>query len=92
MVENEFAYACYVGDIAREQVLSSLWLISVAYWLSGPESDLPVPSVRTAIRLSAMLSLLTTKVRYTVIVTRAIQGRLALAKIGNCFDRKYRPG
>ena len=33
-----------------------------------------------------------TKVRYTVIITKVIQRGFALAKIGKCIDRRYRPG
>ena len=63
------------------------------HWLSASELEFPVPSVRKAIRFdSHMLGLLMTKVRNTVFVRKAIQGRYALTKIGSSFDRKYRPG
>lgn len=40
---------------------------------------------------SHKLSLLMIQIRYTVIIMNTIQGRFALTRIGNCFNRRYRP-
>jgi hypothetical protein len=52
--------------------------------------------VRTAIGLTDVtattLAYRMTCVNYMVMITYEVRDRLALAMVGNCFDRKYRPG